>query len=169
MQNVGSSEIAVKIYKLTTNDASSAGIFNVLSNISYYGQLPRQGNYLAGSKQRVLISYNLVLHLFCQNCLGEGKFVESPQQEMLRAKVNTTTRPKLRGEWSWYYCLRQSRGTSLSADTRNTNTILWILKYLKPIIPTRWMVDNSDFIGYWWYGAYQGRIYVWKQAVLFNQ
>ena len=35
MQNVGSSEITVKIYKLATNEASSAGIFNVLSNISY--------------------------------------------------------------------------------------------------------------------------------------
>ena len=35
MQNVGSSEITVKMYKLTTNEASSAGIFYVLSNISY--------------------------------------------------------------------------------------------------------------------------------------
>ena len=61
------------------------------------GQLPGQGNYLAATKQRVLISCNLVLHLFCQKCLGEGKFVESPQPEMLGAKVNTTTRPKLRG------------------------------------------------------------------------
>ena len=60
-------------------------------------QLPWQGNHLAATKQRVLISYNLVLHLFCQKCLGEGKFVEYPQPEMLGAKVNTTTRPKLRG------------------------------------------------------------------------
>ena len=42
------------------------------------GQLPRQGNYLAATKQRVLISYNLVLHLFCQKCLGEGNLLSIP-------------------------------------------------------------------------------------------
>ena len=42
MQNVGSSEITVKIYKLTTNEASSGGIFNFIQHLILTGQLPRQ-------------------------------------------------------------------------------------------------------------------------------